>query len=154
MSNATILTGIATQATTLTTALATLDADPTDATKKTAALVAGETVRVNAKNCLQALFTQRKATAALAIAALLDDVPHIPVSNLEDHAITVTTLRSTYGNFFDVAYNASHGLTPAYGYDPDAVLASFRLLGSRFASLQTLCLAESGLDLSTVPLVS
>jgi hypothetical protein len=90
----------------------------------------------------------------VAIAALLDDVPRIPVSNLEDHAITVTTLKNTYGNFFDVAYNPGHGLTPSYGYDPDVVLASFRLLGSRFTSLQTLCLAESGLDLSPLPLVS
>jgi hypothetical protein len=153
MSNATILTGIATQATTLGTALTTLDADPTNTTKKTAALVAGEIVRTNAKMCLQALFAQRKATAAAAIAALLSDVPHLPVEGgpLEDHAVTVTTLKNAFGNFFDVCYNATPG---PYGYDGNAVLASFRLLASRFATLQTLCLAESGLDLSTVPLAS
>jgi len=88
-------------------------------------------------------------------AALLDDVPHLPVEgNLEDHAVTVTTLRSAYGSFFDVAYNPSRGLTSGYGYDPDAVLASFRLLAGRLTALQTLCLAESGLDLSALPLVS
>jgi hypothetical protein len=88
-------------------------------------------------------------------AALLDDVPHLPVEgNLEDHAVTVTTLRSAYGSFFDVAYNPSRGLTPGYGYDPNTVLASFRLLAGRLTALQTLCLAESGLDLSALPLVS
>src|SRR6478752_6177924 len=121
MSNTTILTGIATQATTLGTALTTLDADPTNATKKTAALVAGEIVRKNAKMCLQALFTQRKATAAAAIAALLDDVPHLPVEGgpLEDHAVTVVALKNAYGGFFDTAYNPTPG---PYGYDGNAVL--------------------------------
>jgi hypothetical protein len=153
MSNTTILTGIGAQVTTLGTALTALDADPTNATKKTAALVAGEIVRTNAKMCLQALFAQRKTTAAVAIAALLSDVPHLPVEGgpLEDHAVTVTTLKNSFGNFFDVCYNPTPG---PYGYDANAVLASFRLLGARFASLQTLCLAESGLDLSALPLVS
>jgi hypothetical protein len=90
-----------------------------------------------------------------AIAALLDDVPHLPVEgDLADHAITVVTLRNGYSSFFDTPYNAIRGLTAGYGYDPDAVLASFRLLAARFAGLQTLCLAESGLDLSALPLVS
>jgi hypothetical protein len=64
------------------------------------------------------------------------------------------TLKSAYGHFFDVAYNPSRGLTPGYGYNPDEVLASFRLLGGRFTALQTLCLTEGSLDLSALPLVS
>jgi hypothetical protein len=96
MSNATILTSIASQITTLGTALTTLDADPTNPTKKTAALVAGELARKNASMCLGALVAQRKATARVAIAALLDDVPHLPVEcRLEDHAVLVTGLTHT-----------------------------------------------------------
>jgi hypothetical protein len=86
---------------------------------------------------------------ALQVASAFTDIAR--VHDGEDHAITVTRLKNTYGDFFDVTHNPGH---LPYGYDGDAVLASFRLLGSRFESLQTLCLAESGLDLSTVPLVS